>query len=132
MSVATLTSIDYIEVFAASWCYGSAGSSDALRRFERMAEQATAVMNANLQAYCHTYDETYEPGESITASDLKRVVGSIDINRRQRAYNNFESIRYNLVANDGTDFATQEILEALLQTARGFLKREMLRYERNS
>lgn len=124
MSVIKFDYQEVADMFACSWNHGSIGSSDAIRRFERMAESANEILKANAGAYYETYkDETVTPEPEITAAMIER--GCVEIgpvsDRAKRAFRNLDSLRYNLIANNGKDFATLDILDSMLEMTRGFM-----------
>ncbi len=47
MSVIGYSKSEIVGAIAACWAYGSAGSADALRRMERLAEAGNALWKAN-------------------------------------------------------------------------------------
>lgn len=123
MSVICYDHTEILAAFAATWNRGSAGSTDALRHLEYLAEAAARIQEANLAAYNATYPREAATGLSslesltaarITASDIKGALIRQTVDDRNRGMRTLRGLRYNLIANNGQDFATAEILDDLL------------------
>jgi hypothetical protein len=111
MSVIKYDRNEIVAALAAEWNYGSIGSLDAKRRLDRMAEFANKVMAANTEAYEATYHEVLHPEESpITGMEIKSACVRQTVESKKRGLRDLRGIRYNLIANDGQDFADAEIL----------------------
>ncbi len=65
--------------------------------------------------------------EPITAVDIKRALIGFTVERKLRGMRVLDGIRYNLVANNGRDFATIDILDGLLSLTRAALRLRDLR-----
>lgn len=124
MSVIGYTKQEIVEALAASWNRGSVGSLDAQRYMGNLAEFGNLALLANTQAYNHTYHEETCPELAINAQDIKRALIQQTVAQKQRGLHCLRGIRYNLMANDGTDFATKEILDWLLSMFMGMTNRE--------
>lgn len=114
MSVILFSTPEIVDVIAACWDRGSIGSLDNLRHMERLAEFANKLSAANAIAYQATYDETCEPEFMIEGRHIKSALISMTVDRKMRGQRNLRSLRYNLIANNGQDFADAEILDGLL------------------
>lgn len=114
MSVIAFTTREIVDIIAAHWSHGSAGSSDALRRLEYLAEFGNKLFAANAMAYQATYGEICEPEFMIEGRHIKSALISMTGDRKMRGNRNLRSLRYNLIANNGQDFADAEILDGLL------------------
>lgn len=135
MSVILYTHPEIVSMLATCWTRGSAGSTDALRFMEKMAQAGTLISRANADAYNATYTRDPEPAQpfEVTARDIKSVMMRATVNTRREGIRTLDGIRYNLVANNGQDFATAEILDWLLTfmsaarslAAMGYDKREV-------
>lgn len=109
---------DIANLFGSSWYYGSAGSSDAHRRQEKQAEQANAILAANAAAFNASHPDA-EPitAATIDAADIRRAIVCRTVESEDIADRDLEDLRYNLT-NGSQDFATVEILDALLMLYR--------------
>lgn len=113
MSVIHYMKDEVLDAIAACWNRGSIGSLDAQRHLGHLAELGNQIMAANAGAYSHTYNEAVEPQE-MTGPEIKRRLVGFTVDRKLRGMRCLRGIRYNLIANDGKDFATAEILDGLL------------------
>jgi len=86
-----------------------------------MAEFGNQVLEANSRAYEHTYAESVDRGRPIEASEIKRAIVAKTVESRRRGLDVLRGLRYNLIANDGTDFATADILDWLLTLFMGLM-----------
>ena len=123
MSVIYYTRDEVISALASAWTRGSIGSSDNLRYMERMAEFGNQLMEANSEAYGHTYKESLEPETAINADEIKHAIVRQTVESKNRGLDALRGFRYNLIANDGTDFASMEILDWLLTLFMGLSRR---------
>lgn len=114
MSVILYSREEVIAAFAATWNRGSIGSTDAQRRLEYLAEAANRIMEANRGAWDATYSDKAEPEAPITGKAIKYALVAQTVDHKLRGYLTLRGLRYNLVANNGQDFATAEILDDLL------------------
>jgi hypothetical protein len=73
-------------------------------------------MAANAEAYNRTYNDHAEPGE-VTAQEVASALMRQTVATRQDALRVLRGLRYNLVANNGHDAATDEVLDGLLSLA---------------
>lgn len=119
MSVIGYHKTELLGIAAATWDRGSIGSASAQRYMEALAEGLTLLSQQNMAAYNATYNENEEP-EIITADDIKRALMYCHPDQKQRGIRALSGMRYNLVSNNGKDFATADGLDWLLtlQTAR--------------
>lgn len=119
MSVIGYSKSEVVEAIASCWARGSAGSSDALRHMEWLAEAGNALLKANDEAYRTAYGEPDGPDADlaavpITGADIKRALIAQTVDKQLRGWRSLEGFRYNLVSNGGTDFATVQILDLIL------------------
>ena len=119
MSVIGYERREVIEALASAWTRGSIGSSDNLRYMERMAFFGDALLEANAKAYAHTYNESIEREAPITVYEIKRGIVAKTVDSQRKGLDTLRGFRYNLIANDGTDFATVDILDWLLSLFMG-------------
>lgn len=88
MSVIGYSKSEVVEAIASCWARGSAGSSDALRHMEWLAEAGNALLKANDEAYRATYGEPDGPDADLAAvpDHRSRHQTRLDrANRRQTA-----------------------------------------------
>ncbi len=117
MSVILYSRDEVLAAFAATWNRGSIGSLGAQRRLEYLAEAARRIQSANMLAYNATYgdDIGFTNGETpITGRSIKSALIAQTVDQKLRGYRCLRGLRYNLIANNGKDFATAEILDDLL------------------
>lgn len=132
MSVIHYAHDELTAMAATCWNRGSIGSTDNLRYMERMAEGVTLISKANTDAYNATYtrDEVTAEHSVITARDIKMGIVGQTIDARRMGIRTLEGIRYNLVANDGQDFATVQILDWLLNFMEAARRRASMGYDK--
>lgn len=113
MSVISYAYDEIVMAIAASWNLGSIGSSDAARHLDYLAEAGNRIQAANAAAYEATYSDPVEI-IPIAARMIKNAIVGQTIDKKLQGRRVLSGIRYNLVANNGKDFATAEILDDLL------------------
>ncbi len=114
MSVILYSRDEVLAAFAATWNRGSIGSLDAKRRLEYLAEAANRIMEGNRGAWNATYSDPAEPEAPVTGNEIKYALVAQTVDKKLRGYRCLRGLRYNLIANNGQDFATAEILDDLL------------------
>ena len=122
MSVIYYDDNELIAMLAASWNHGSIGSLDAKRRLQTYADAGMRIAHANRQAYAETYNELVESA-NITARDVELGIVGLTGESMKRGKRVLDGIRYNIVANNGKDFATFELLDDLLMLCKAHMKR---------
>ncbi len=114
MSVILYSRDEVLSAFAATWNRGSIGSLDAKRRLDYLAEAANRIMEGNRGAWNATYNDPAEPEAPVTGNEIKYALVAQTVDKKLRGYRCLRGLRYNLIANNGQDFATAEILDDLL------------------
>ena len=129
MSVIHYEYDELLAMAATCWNRGSIGSSDNLRYMERMAEGIDLISEANTQAWNATYSD---PAEAVKLQprEIKRAIVSSTMETRKTGIRTLEGIRYNLVANNGQDFATVEVLDWLLTFMSAARSRAAMGYDK--
>src|SRR4051812_34259150 len=117
MSVIGYGKRDILDMLAATWHRGSAGSSDAKSYMVRLAQEATSVMVANHAAYVETYgpERSGTLEEPITAAEINSALVRATVDSNRNGLRTLAGLRYNLVSNDGRDFASVDDLDFLLR-----------------
>lgn len=124
MSVILYSKSEIVDMLAACWNHGSIGSLDGKRRLERYAEMGARISEANRQAYEATYPDDPAESATFTADEVCGAIVRQTVERKQRGLRTLDGIRYNVIANNGQDFATADILEDLVSLLRVHLKWE--------
>ncbi len=114
MSVIRYDRDEMIDAIAACWDRGTIAGAESGRWLDYLAQQGTDTLKANCAAYNATYSDCAEPEENITRDAIKNVIVFNSQERKLRGFRCLSGIRYNLIANNGKDFATVEILDFLL------------------
>lgn len=114
MSVILYTREEVIGAIAATWNRGSIGSTDNLRYMEYLAEAGNRIMEANRGAWDGTYEDKAEPEPIITGAAIKRALIQQTVEAKLRGMRTLRGLRYNMIANNGQDFGTAEVLDDLL------------------
>lgn len=123
MSVILYDRDEILAAFAATWNRGSIGSTDNLRYMDYLAEAAGRIQAANKEAYNATYPSDAATGlhdlngltiPPITGRDIKCAIIAKTVDSKLRGYRTLRGLRYNLISNNGCDFATTEVLDDLL------------------
>lgn len=114
MSVIHYEQDEIIAMIAATWNRGSVGSSDAIRYMDYLAEAGNRIMAANAKTYAATYCNESVGWQPITGKMIKGALIQQTVDKRLRGLRTLDGIRYNLIANNGQDFASAEILDDLL------------------
>jgi len=114
MSVIQYCADEMIDAIAACWDRGSIAGAESGRWLDYLAQQGQNTLKANAEAYNATYSDCAEPDLNITRDRIKNAIVFQTIERKLRGYRCLSGIRYNLIANNGKDFATVEILDFLL------------------
>ncbi len=132
MSVIHYAHDELLAMAATCWHRGSIGSLDNLRYMESMAEGVTLISKANTDAYNATYtrDEVPAVHSVITGRDIKHAIVALTVDGRRRGISTLEGLRYNMVANDGQDFATVETLDWLLSFMSAARSRAAMGYDK--
>lgn len=119
MSVIRYSKEEVVLALAACWDRGSIGSTDNLRYMGLMAEAGDKILVANGEAYKATYSDGCDPEPAITAADIKRQLICATVDKKREGMRVFDGLRYNLIANNGQDFADMDILDWLFSLQRG-------------
>lgn len=114
MSVIRYGRDEMIDAIAACWDRGSIAGTESGRWLDYLAQQGQATLAANTDAYNATYSDCAEPELDITRDSIRNAIVSQTIERKLRGFRCLSGLRYNLIANNGKDFATVEILDFLL------------------
>ena len=129
MSVIHYGCDELLAMAATCWNRGSIGSSDNIRYMERMAEGIDLISEANTQAWNATYSDPAE-AVKIQPREIKRAIVASTMETRKTGIRTLEGIRYNLVANNGQDFATVEVLDWLLAFMSAARSRTAMGYDK--
>jgi hypothetical protein len=128
MSVILHSTEEVVDAIASSWNRGSIGSLDNMRHMEELAEAGRRIQVANMLAYNHTYADDITLGDPpITARMIKGALISQTVERKTRGMRVLRGLRYNLIANNGRDFASAEILDDLLGMFSAVLDKSLAR-----
>ena len=102
---------------------GSLASDDGKRRLQRYCEGLALFSIANTQAYRATYPNDTEPAQHYTAEEIyrasRRTAHGPD---HKRASLTAVLLHYNMIANDGRDFATTEVLGCVCSILARFIR----------
>ena len=105
----------------ASLAAGNTASDEGKRRLSRYLDALAAYSAANTACYVATYREQ---APSWTAEDIRREVrAALMPDLIRLALSTLDGMQYNLVANDGTDFATTETLRCVLDLTQAIARR---------
>lgn len=121
MSVIGYERRDIVFMIAACWNYGSIGGSSAGVMIKDLADLGNQIMAANQAAYDCTYPQESATGlhhltsmDPINPNMIKNAIVGATVESKQIGFRTLRGIRYNLIANNGKNFATAEILDGLL------------------
>jgi hypothetical protein len=114
MSVILYSREEIVTALAASWNRGSIGSTDNIRYMDYLAEAGNRIMAANRQAWDATYEDKAEQEIDINGRSIKAQLIRDTAQSKLDGLRTLRGLRYNLIANNGQDFATTEILDDLL------------------
>lgn len=113
----------------------SVASCGNIHTFIRFASLLAAYSLGNTAAYNHTYGKRLDRpampctrDEILTAAAEGHTAGgsAFGLPSADRAVSTLQLLRYNLDANDGTDFATRTVLLGLLEVVKGVVQALML------
>lgn len=106
----------------ASVAIGNYASDDGKRALDRAIGALALYSAENARAYGESYQA--DGAQGWTAEQIRGYVRpSANVSQLRDACSTIELLRYNLIANNGADFASAETLSALLSLALGIARR---------
>lgn len=125
MSTVKFSRNQIVNMMAASWAFGSTASCAGKRNMEQLAEAATRIIAANTAAFLAPNAPASKQPD-VTAQELELAFLGMTVQKQSEALITIDRLQYNLVSNDGHNFATLEIMTDLFGIARRLLRPRLL------